>query len=190
MPRLAPLHPKDMSDAQLDFYRTIKKRASYAAAAADAPLAGPSSVYQRSVPYGELKNDLSRYLRHGGLLSARLTELAILTVTRLWNTAYVFNEHTHIAEGEGVSGEVIHAIRQGNAPSFDKLDEEIVYHFVYQLTDAKTVNDETYQAAVDLLGEATLVELVGLCGHYVTACMTLNAFEMPHSDEDEALPSI
>jgi len=43
---------------------------------------------------------------------------------------------------------------------------------------------------VDLLGEATLVELVGLCGHYVTACMTLNAFEMPHSDEDEALPSI
>jgi hypothetical protein len=33
-----------------------------------------------------------------------------------------------------------------------------------------------------------VVEMIGLAGHYVTTCMTLNAFEIPMRDGDVPLP--
>lgn len=190
MDRLAPLFPKDMTEEQLAYYRHIRERPSYADAPEGEPLVGPSSAYQRCVPYGRLKDAMSRYLRHDGLLPGPLRELTIITVCRIWNADFAFNEHARLARREGVGDAVIDAIRKGDAPSFEKSDEKTVYRFVRQLTDTKSVDDETYRAALDLLGEAALVELIGLCGHYVTACMTINAFEMPPRDGDEKLPAV
>jgi 4-carboxymuconolactone decarboxylase len=55
------------------------------------------------------------------------------------------------------------------------------------MTDME-VDDTTYRAAVDALGEDALVELVGLCGHYVTAAMTIKAFDIPARPGDEPFP--
>ncbi len=190
MSRLAPIHPKDLDEAQLEYYRSIRTRPTFKGVADDTPLVGPFLAWQRSVEYGQRMNSNSRYLRHDGLLESRLVELVTIVVCRIWNTGFAFNSHARGAIREGVSEEVVDAIRHGKRPSFDKADEEIVYEFAHQLTDNKSVDDSAYQAAVDLLGEAALVELVGLCGHYVTACMTLNAFEIPMRDGDEELPNI
>ena len=176
MARLAPLFPKDMTEEQLAYCRHIRKRSSYAEAPEDEPLVGPSSAYQRCVPYGRLKDAMSRYLRQDGLLPGPLRELTIITVCRLWNASFAFNEHARLALRQGIGEAVVTAIRDGKEPAFDNADQETVYRFVRQLTDTKEVDDAIYFAAADLLGEAVLVELIGLCGHYVTACMTLNAF--------------
>ena len=190
MSRLAPIHPKDLDEAQLEYYRSIRTRPSFKGAVEDTPLVGPFLAWQRSVEYGQRMNSNSRYLRHDGLLESRLVELATIVVCRIWNAGFAFNSHATGAIREGVSKEVVEAIRLGKRPSFDKTDEEIVYDFAFQLTDNKSVDDAAFKAAVDLLGEAALVELVGLCGHYVTACMTLNAFNIPLRDGDEELPAV
>ena len=59
-----------------------------------------------------------------------------------------------------------------------------MYEFAHELVTAQRVSDqrvsdERYAAAVDLLGEAGAVELVGILGYYTLVCMTLNAFEVP-----------
>lgn len=188
MSRLAPIHPKDLDERQLAYYRSIRTRPTFKGVPDDTPLVGPFLAWQRSVEYGERMNSNSRYLRHDGLLEARLVELATIVVCRIWNTGFAFNSHARGAIREGVSEAVVDAIRNKKRPDFDKDDERIVYEFSHQLTENKSVDGDVYQAAVDLLGEAALVELVGLCGHYVSACMTLNAFEIPMREGDEPLP--
>lgn len=190
MSRLASIYPKDMSEEQLAYYRSIRSRPTFKDVADETPLVGPFVAYQRSVEYGQRKNSMSRYLRHDGLLPARLVELATIIVCRIWNGEFAFNSHARGAIREGISEAAVAAIRNGKVPDFAKADEEGVYNFVYQLTDNKSVDDAAYKAAVDSLGEAALVELVGLCGHYMTACMTLNAFEIPMREGDEPLPVI
>jgi len=190
MSRLAPIHPKDLDEAQLEYFRSIRTRPTFKGVADDTPLVGPFLAWQRSVEFGHRMNSNSRYLRHDGLLEGRLVELVIIVVCRIWNTGFAFNSHARGAIREGISEAVAEAIRYGKTPEFDKADEEIIYNFAFQLTDKKSVDDATYKAAVDLLGEAAVVELVGLCGHYVTACMTLNAFEIPMREGDEPLPAL
>jgi 4-carboxymuconolactone decarboxylase len=41
------------------------------------------------------------------------------------------------------------------------------------------VTPATYARAVALLGEAAVVELVGILGYYTLISMTINAFEVP-----------
>jgi 4-carboxymuconolactone decarboxylase len=190
MARLAPIHPKDLDDDQLEYYRSIRTRPTFAGVADDTPLVGPFLAWQRSVEYGQRMNSNSRYLRYDGLLDGRHVELTTIIVCRIWNADFAFNSHARGAIREGVSEEVVDAIRNGKRPNFDKKDEEIIYDFVTQLTANKSVDDAAYKAAVDLLGENAVVELVGLCGHYVTACMTLNAFEIEGREGDEPLPKI
>jgi 4-carboxymuconolactone decarboxylase len=62
---------------------------------------------------------------------------------------------------------------------FEKADEAAIYHFTDQLTRTHEVDDAAYQAALDVLGEGGLMELIALAGLYVTASMTLNAFRIP-----------
>ena len=189
MSRLAPIHPKDLDEAQLEYYRSICSRPTFKGIADDTPLVGPFLAWQRSVEYGQRMNANSRYLRYDGLLESRLVELATIVVCRIWNADFAFNSHARGAVREGVSKKVVEAIRCGKRPIFKKADEEIVYNFSFQLTENKSVEDVAYNAAVDLLGEAALGELGGLCGHYVTACMTINAFQIPLRPGDEPLTS-
>ena len=187
MPRLKRIYPKDMSPEQLDFYNTVRNRPTYSGVPAESPLVGPSSYYQRSVPYGRHKNAISNYLRQDSLLPPQLRELTILTICRMWNASYAFCEHERIATREGLSKAVIAAIRNGKTPAFDNEDQAAIYRFIRKIIEEKAVDDETYQAVYDVLGEALLVELIGLCGHYITAAITLNVFEEPVRDGDEPL---
>jgi len=57
-----------------------------------------------------------------------------------------------------------------------------VYNFTTELQQTTRVGDPTYQAALALLGERGVVDLVGLLGHYTLIAMTLNTFEVPIPD--------
>jgi 4-carboxymuconolactone decarboxylase len=188
MSRLEPIQPEAMTEAQREFYRALRDKPIYQGVPDDRPLTGPIAAYLRSPPLGDLKVDMSRYLRRQGLLPKHLVELATITVCRIWKADYAYCTHERGALREGISENIVSAIRNGEPPVFDKPDEKAVYDFVTQLTDGKRVDDDAYTAARDLIGEAALVELTGLCGHYVTTCMTVNAFELPMRDGDVPLP--
>jgi len=179
MSRLKPVQPVDMPAAQRCYYDSIKDRPNNRDLPEDTPLTGPFHAWQRSPAFAEKLAALEQYLRKDGLLEPRLLELATITVGRIWSAEIVFGSHGPAAVAAGIDSEIVEAIRRRETPVFEKADEAAVYNFTHQLTSVYEVDDETYRAALDVLGEAGLVELIGLAGLYVTASMTLNAFRIP-----------
>lgn len=179
MSRLEPLKPEDMTPAQRRYYDSIASRQNNRHLPEGTPLMGPFHAWQRSPGFAEKLAVLEQYLRREGLLEPRLLELATIVVGRIWSAEIVFASHGPAAVAAGIDSEIVEAIRRRETPEFKKADEAAVYRFTHRLTSEYEVDDETYQAALDVLGEAALVELVGLAGLYVTASMTLNAFRIP-----------
>jgi 4-carboxymuconolactone decarboxylase len=179
MSRLKPFRPKDMSPEQRAYYDSISSRPNFRDLPKDTPLTGPYHAWQHAPAYAEKLGVLEQYLRRHGLLEPRLIELAAITVGRIWSAEIVFGSHAPVAVKEGIDSDIVEAIRHRRTPVFTKRDEEAVYNFVHRLTAEYEVDDATYRAALDVLGEAKLVELIGIAGLYVTASMTLNAFRIP-----------
>ncbi len=179
MSRLKPLHTRDMTAAQRRYYDAIMSRPNNQNVSDGTPLSGPFHAWQRSPEFAEKLGVWEQYLRKEGRLAARLVELATITVGRIWSAEIVFGSHGPAAVAAGIAHDIVEAIRRQKTPIFEKADEAAVYHFTDQLTRNYEVDDATYQNALDALGEAALVELIGLAGLYVTASMTLNAFRIP-----------
>jgi len=117
-------------------------------------------------------------------------EMSILVVARYWNCQFEFWAHEAKARKEGVSDDVIDAIRNGQVPNFKNDDEQVVYQYCQELIYDKKVSDKTYQALRTFVGQKQLIELTVLMGHYSSVAMTLIAHEVALPDGvDAPLPS-
>jgi 4-carboxymuconolactone decarboxylase len=79
----------------------------------------------------------------------------------------------------GVPPEAAEAIRAGRDPVLEDPDDAVVHLFSRELLETRQVSDATYAAAVDRLGLARVVDLVGVLGYYTLISMTINAFHVP-----------
>ena len=84
-----------------------------------------------------------------------------------------------MAREHGVAAAVVDAIGPGEDPPFEADDERVVYAVASQLGHSGRLDQDTYDAAHRLLGDAGLVELVSLCGYYTLISFLLNAFAVP-----------
>ena len=89
---------------------------------------------------------------------------------------------------EGLAQDIIDAIANRERPAFKNKDEEIVYNFVTELHETRKVSDATFDATRDLLGEAGVVELIVVCGHYSVVSMVLNTFQIEVPGGGKPLP--
>jgi 4-carboxymuconolactone decarboxylase len=179
MSRLKPLEPAEMTAEQLEYHERIMARPIFKNLAKDSPLEGPYNAWIRSPGLIRTLWPFAQYVRDDGVLDTRLVELAIITVGRVWSAEFEFAVHAKYAVNAGITPEIVEAIRRNEPPPFEKDDEAAVHRFAEELTSGYRVEDETYQAAREQVGEQGLVELIGVMGLYVMVCMTLNAFEVP-----------
>ena len=61
-------------------------------------------------------------------------------------------------------------------------DEDAVYNLCTELLKTSEVSDATFRAAKDKLGEAGVVELLGVVGYYGTVSMLVNTDRYPLPD--------
>ena len=190
MSRLEPLAPAalDAEQARVLDAMLAGPRGQSGFLARERPVGGPFAPWLRSPGFADLAQRLGAFARYGTSLDPRLSELAIILVGAVWKAQYEFAAHGPMAVRAGVRPEVVDAIARGEAPALDRDDERVVYEFAHELLTARRVGDERYRAAVDLLGEAGTVELVGILGYYTLVCMTLNAFEVPLGEGMAAPP--
>jgi len=179
MSRMKPLKPEEMNAEQLEYHELIMARPIFKNLAKNLPLEGPYNAWIRSPDLMRSLLPYVQYIRDDGVLEARLVELAIITVGRVWSAEFEFAAHAPNAVKAGIDRGIVDAIRRNETPEFLRDDEATVYRFAKELTSTYRVEDKTYQAAMAHLGEQGLVELIGLMGLYVIVCMTLNAFEVP-----------
>ena len=67
--------------------------------------------------------------------------------------------------------------RDRRTPEFDDPKGKMIYDLAKSLHEGHGVEKGLYDAAVKLLGERGVVEVIGLCGYYTMVSMTLNTFE-------------
>ena len=171
MSRLPPLETHEMTPEQRRVHDDI----------ANGPrgsVRGPFPVLVRSPGLADHVQKAGGYLRYESGLPGKLRELAILIVARYWGAGYEWAAHAPIAESEGLASEIIEAIRVGAAPDFADPAEATVHAFCMEVLATREAGDGTYRAALDLLGDEGLVDLVGLMGYYCLVSFTLNVFQI------------
>jgi 4-carboxymuconolactone decarboxylase len=140
---------------------------------------GPFAVYLHAPGYGQLAQQLGGFVRYQTSVPARLSEFAILFTAHYWKAQYEWFAHATIAERQGVRPETIRALAAGRTPKSAPPDEMAIHAFAKELYATRRVSERTYAKVHNLLGDAGIVELVGILGYYASVAMTLNAFRMP-----------
>jgi 4-carboxymuconolactone decarboxylase len=140
---------------------------------------GPFGVWMHAPELGLLAQRLGAYCRYRTALPPRLSEFAILITARTWRAQYEWFAHAPIAEGAGIKAQTIRDLRAGRMPKAAPKDERAIYDFITELYRTRRVSEGTYARVGAILGEAALVELVGLLGYYALVAMTLNVFRVP-----------
>jgi 4-carboxymuconolactone decarboxylase len=182
-PRLPVLNEAQMNDAQRALMEAIR---SGPRGKSIAPR-GPFAVWLHAPEFGQLAQALGGHVRYKTALPPRLSEFAILCTARLWRAQYEWFAHGPMAEKGGVKPKTIQDLRAGRMPNSAPKDERAIYDFVQELYKTKRVSDRVYKRLHAILGDAAMVELVGILGYYVMISMTLNVFRMM-PPEDAPLP--
>ncbi|MGH8219439.1 MAG: carboxymuconolactone decarboxylase family protein [Steroidobacteraceae bacterium] len=142
-------------------------------------LFGPFVPLLRSPELLDRAQRLGEYLRYDSALPSRLRELAILVTARHFRQAYEWHVHAPAAVDAGLAPATIAEIAAGRRPHSLEADEAVVHDFCAELHSRHEVRDETYAAALGLLGERGLVDLTGVCGYYGLLALVMNAARTP-----------
>lgn len=122
---------------------------------------------------------LGEYLRFDSMLDDDLLELVILVVARHWDNDFEWGFHQPIALKKGLPAAVVKAVGRGQAPVGGRPEVGVLWRFATELLEKRSVDDETWDRVVALLGESAVVEAIGVCGYYSTLAMTMNAARTP-----------
>jgi len=165
--RMPEISSDKMTDAQ-------KKAAQEFAAGRGAPVFGPFVPLLRSPEVMLRAKAMGDYLRFKNVLPAKLAEFVILITGRRWTQQYEWDVHYPIALKAGLSPEIAKAVADGRRPLNMPADEELVYDFLTELDDTRSVSDATYARAVARFGEQGVIDMVSVSGYYTFLAMVMN----------------
>jgi 4-carboxymuconolactone decarboxylase len=175
MSRIAPPDIEGMSERQREVHEAVRSGPR-------GQVRGPLAVWLRRPELADRAQALGHYCRYDTLLPPRLSELAILTIARIWGSEFEWWAHKAIALKAGLSEAVVEAIRTNQQPAFEKEDEAVVSAFTRAVHLDRRVSDELYARAVLILGEEAVVDLVGILGYYALISITINVFDVDLPD--------
>lgn len=168
--RLKLLSPGEMSADQRETYDEAIAGKRGAAPA-------PMMAWLNSPEMARHATRLGEVLRFNTIFPPKLSEIAILVTARHFTAHYEWWAHKRLALKGGMDPKVIDAIRDRRTPQFDDPRGEMIHEVAKSLHEGHGLSQPLYDAAVELLGERGLVEIIGLCGYYTLVSMTLNTFE-------------
>ncbi|MEQ8952856.1 MAG: hypothetical protein RL120_01900 [Gammaproteobacteria bacterium] len=150
----------------------------------DDGLRGPIGMWMHSPVLAEAIFDVRHRVRYGNTKDQRLTELAIITHAREFNSQYEYSAHEPLAVAAGLEQEIIDLVRfrkdLDSLPAIDGFGEteQTIVRFVRELVSEDKVSAETFARALDIFGEEGVMDLTGLVGYYFFVATTLKAFDV------------
>lgn len=173
--RLPPLPPEQLTPDQQAAVVRISNGPRGALVGPFVPLLRSPELMTRLQLVGE-------YLRFGSALDDDLRELVILSVARWWDNDFEWGFHHPIALEMGLPSEVIDDVGHHRRPASARPAAAAVWDLVEELQATRQVADPTYAAALALVGEQGVVEVVATVGYYTTLAMTMNVARTPPPD--------
>ena len=140
----------------------------------------PYRILLRSPEVMRHLNAVGVYLTHHSTFKGYLFEFACLMVARDWGADYVWNVHQHdMEEWKLFKPEIAADLRLGRRPRNMTDDEEIIYDFLIELQQNKSVSEPSYQRALSRFGERGVIDLIAIQGLYAILSMTANVARVP-----------
>ena len=134
-------------------------------------------LYNAWLQFPELGQEMLRLgdaVRHASHLPGWARELVVL-VTSAWGKAWVeFDFHVPFARNEGLSDELIDALRRGEEPVFASDGQRVVCTANRELLATATLRPETRAAAIALLGWPGTMQLIATVMLYTVTAWTTN----------------
>jgi len=168
--RLQLPRPDEMTEAQKAIHDAVLRTRGN--------VQGPFLAWMLSPGLADPAQQLGAFCRYGTSLSLQESELLILCVAAQYDCAGEQQIHEPIALQAGLDPAAVLAIRQRETPSLPTPRLRLLAQIAGELLASKRLSDDLYAQAVAQLGEATLVEVVGVIGYYAFVAYTLNAFDM------------
>ena len=126
------------------------------------------------------------YLLYKSSLDPVLREIAIIRVGALSDAGYEVHQHTAIANGLGMSGELIAAIHAGpQDPAFDEQQRRVM-RFTDDVVANVRAGDDTFDPLHEQLSLQQLQELTMTIGYYMAVCRFLETFGVEIEEPDAA----
>lgn len=172
MPRFPEITPEQWTPEQREVADAIVRGPRGA-------VGGPFPTWLRCPELAARLQELGEYIRFKRKLPVNFVSIAILTTARHWKCQFEWDYHSKTAAKAGISLHAIGRILANEKPDDLPPDEMAVYEFCTALHRDRAVTDTQFAAAKAALGEAGLVELIGICGFYTTMAMALNVTEVP-----------
>jgi 4-carboxymuconolactone decarboxylase len=179
--RMPPLDEAAMTEAQRAAARAL-------IAGPRGGVTGPFIPLLRSPELMDALGKVGEVLRFRSALPQRLSEFAMLVVSRQWTQQFEWAVHAPLALKQGLNEETLKDLLQGRRPSSMAADEALVFDLCNELTRSHGLSDGTYAEAVRVLGEQGLIDLLGTVGYFTTVSMIMNVAHTPAPGGSEPLP--
>jgi 4-carboxymuconolactone decarboxylase len=168
---------------------TAEQRSAVAAISAGprGALFGPFVPLLRSPELMTRLQEVGAYLRFGSTVPTHLRELVILIIAREWDQDFEWGHHVPLARSAGLDEVVVDAVSH-RLDVIGPPDVQAVWLLTREVLDTHRVSDAAFAAAVEVVGHAGVVDLVGIAGYYTTLAMTMNVARTPVPSHYECLP--
>ena len=179
--RMPPLDPAAMSEEQ-------RSAAAELSAGPRGGVRGPFIALLRSPELMRRLQKVGEYLRYQSALERRLSEFAMLVVSRYFTQQFEWQVHYPLALEAGLAKETADAVARGARPRAMHEDEATVYDFCSELLQVHCVAEDTYTTALARLGERGVVDLVALIGYFTTVSLVMNVARTPAAPHPSIAP--
>ena len=182
--RLVGLTPDQLDDSQRDLYEQITSGPRSAGPQHfplidnTGALTGPFGIMLHVPEIGRSLQEVGAAIRYRTSLSARVREIAILSVATATSCGFESYAHERVGRAVGLTEPELETLGQGRFESADPV-EAAAYRVCALLNEDRfPVEDAEFHALRTHLGETALIELVVLVGYYRTLAQLLNLFEV------------
>lgn len=154
------------------------------------PQTGPLYVLLNSPELGRRVWSIIEYIWHESTLPKKIQELAMLVAAREFDCQYIWNAHAPAARAAGLSDALVDALRNGEPLPDMPHDEAVVIQYGQEFYRSHHVSPGTFQAALEVFGTKTLVELTTTMGTYAMLAFNILAFDvsLPSERTEPILP--
>lgn len=175
--RMPPLAPEKMDEAQ-------QAAAAALIAGPRKGVKGPFIPLMRAPALMDRLQRVGEYIRYDSSLPPRLSEFAMVVVSRAYTQQFEWFTHVPLAMKAGTSAATIEAVRLGTRPRDMSEDEALIHDYTTELIAHRGVCDATYAAAIARFGERGVMDLTGLIGYFITVSLVLNVAHTPPEQVD------
>jgi 4-carboxymuconolactone decarboxylase len=170
--RYAEIPYDQMTPEQQEAYRFVVETRG--------PLGGPNKIWIHNPKLAKAAAPFGKHFQQGNYsLSEREREIAVITITSKWRSAYPTAAHERRGKEMGLPAATVEALLSGLPASFADEREQIVYEMATTLANARWVSKGLFDRAVKALGHVGITDVITLMGHYTSVSLTLAFYDVP-----------